>query len=149
MPISNMAGQELAERLQAALPNVVEEWDEVAVWVKPDHMNQIAHFLTVEPTLDFNFLNSISAVDFVEYFEVVYHLTSLQQQHCAVIKTRVYGRGEVSLPSVYSVWRGADFLMGEGWDEGYTPHLSPLPQGEKKPMAQGYDTLSLEVKKTY
>ena len=116
MPISNLAGKELAERLQAALPNVVEEWDEAAVWVKPDHIAQIAHFLTVEPTLDFDFLNSISAVDFVEYFEVVYHLTSFQQQHCAVIKTRVYGRGEVSLPSVYSVWRGADFQEREIWD---------------------------------
>ncbi len=24
--------------------------------------------------------------------------------------------------------------MGEGWDEGDTPHLSPLPQGEKMPL---------------
>ena len=24
-------------------------------------------------------------------------------------------------------------LMGEGWDEGDTPHLNPLPQGERKP----------------
>ena len=24
-------------------------------------------------------------------------------------------------------------LMGEGWDEGDTPHLTPLPQGERKP----------------
>ena len=71
MPISNLAGKELAERLQAALPNVVEEWDDAAVWVKPDHMAQIANFLTVEPTLDFDFLNSISAIDFIEYFEVV------------------------------------------------------------------------------
>ena len=23
-------------------------------------------------------------------------------------------------------------LMGEGWDEGDTPHLTPLPQGERK-----------------
>ncbi len=22
--------------------------------------------------------------------------------------------------------------MGEGWDEGDTPHLNPLPQGERK-----------------
>ena len=116
MPISNLAGKDLAERLQAALPNVVEDWDDAAVWVKPDHMIQVAHFLTAEPSLDFDFLNSISAVDYIEYFEVIYHLTSLQRPHGPVVKTRVYGRGEVSLPSVYSVWRGADFQEREIWD---------------------------------
>ena len=24
-------------------------------------------------------------------------------------------------------------LMGEGWDEGDTPHITPLPQGERMP----------------
>jgi len=25
--------------------------------------------------------------------------------------------------------------MGEGWDEGDTPHLNPLPQGERRPFS--------------
>ena len=29
-------------------------------------------------------------------------------------------------------------LMGEGWDEGDTPHLTPLPQGERKPKPGRY-----------
>ena len=37
-------------------------------------------------------------------------------------------------------------LMGEGWDEGDTPHLSPLPQGERMPMSQQKNALSREVK---
>ena len=116
MPISALAGKELAERLQAALPNVVEGWDDAAVWIKPDHMAQVAHFLTAEPSLDFDFLNSISAVDYIDHFEIVYHLTSFHKQHVALVKTRLYGRGEVSLPSVYNVWRGADFQEREIWD---------------------------------
>ena len=116
MVVQAMAGEALAKRLQASLPNVVEEWDEGAVWVKPSHIAQVAHFLTAEPDLDFDYLNSISAVDFIDHFEVVYHLTSIRQLHHAVVKAKLYGRESPSLPSVYHVWRGADFQEREIWD---------------------------------
>ena len=116
MIISRLTGKELADRLEEALPNVVEGWDSTAIWVKPNHMVQVAHFLFSDPTLDFNYLNSISAVDFIEYFEIVYHLTSFNKHHSAVVKTKIYGRDEVTLPSVYNIWRGADFQEREIWD---------------------------------
>ena len=116
MIISRLAGKELADRLEEALPNVVEGWDPTAIWVKPDHIVQVAHFLFSDPSLDFNYLNSISAVDFIEYFEVVYHLTSFNRHRSAVVKTKIYGRDEVTLPSVYNIWRGADFQEREIWD---------------------------------
>ena len=116
MIISRLTGKELADRLEEALPNVVEGWDPIAIWVKTDHMVQVAHFLFSDPSLDFNYLNSISAVDFIEYFEVIYHLTSFNRHHSAVVKTKIYGRDEVTLPSVYNIWRGADFQEREIWD---------------------------------
>ena len=79
-------------------------------------MVQVSHFLFSDPTLDFNYLNSITAVDFIEFFEVIYHLTSLNKQHSAVVKTKLYGREEVTLPSVYNIWKGADFQEREIWD---------------------------------
>ena len=79
-------------------------------------MPDIAEYLKNNPELSFDFLNSISAVDFIEYFEVVYHLTSIVNQHDTVVKTRLYGREELSMPSVYHVWRGADFQEREIWD---------------------------------
>jgi NADH/F420H2 dehydrogenase subunit C len=94
----------------------VEEWDATAVWIRPSHIENVARILRDDPDLDFQFLNAISAVDFIEHFEVIYHLTSLRQQHTAVLKTRVMGRDDLSLPSVYHVWRGADFQEREIWD---------------------------------
>ena len=38
----------------------------------------MAHLLKDDPALDFSFLNALSAVDYVEYFEMVYHLLSLR-----------------------------------------------------------------------
>ena len=46
----------------------------------------------------------------------MYHLTSIVNQHDTVVKTRLYGREELSMPSVYHVWRGADFQEREIWD---------------------------------
>ena len=116
MAVRYLEGQDLAERLADGAHGSVEEWAGGSVWVKPSSVEVVARFLRDNPELDFQFLNSISAVDYIEHFEVVYHLTSIQRQHTAVVKTRVYGREELSLPSVYHVWRGADLQEREIWD---------------------------------
>lgn len=116
MAVRALAGKDLAERLDGALVDAVERWDEHLLWVKPSSIAAVARFLREDPSLDFQYLNSITAVDFVEFFEVIYQLTSLQRQHSVVVKTRIYGRESPSLPSVYGVWRGADFQEREIWD---------------------------------
>ena len=116
MAIRDISGAELAEALSQVFPDVVEFCDESAAWIRPTRINTVASFLRDDPSLDFQFLNSISAVDFVEYFDLVLHLTSMRQQHCAVLKARLHGREDLKVPSVYSVWQGADFQEREIWD---------------------------------
>ena len=116
MAIRVFAVENLAGLVEAAAPGSVERWDGETLWVKPGRVADVALFSRDEPTLDFQFLNSITAVDYIEHIEVVYHLTSLNLLHTAVIKTRLYGREDLSLPSVYQVWRGADFQEREIWD---------------------------------
>ena len=55
-------------------------------------------------------------MDFIEYFELSYHLTSINRHHTALVKTKVFGRENLSISSVYNVWRGADFQEREIWD---------------------------------
>lgn len=116
MTIASLSGETLARRLQEATPDVVIDWDESSVWVRPDAMGSVANFLHDDPDLDFAFLNAVSAIDFVEYFELVYHVTSLLKEHTGVIRSRVYGREEPTAPSVVNVWKGADFQEREIWD---------------------------------
>ena len=116
MTLREVPGQELADALNGALPGTVQGFDEEVVWVQPSRVHAVAEYLRDDPSHDFQFLNSISAVDYVEYFDLVYHLTSLRQLSTAVFKARVYGRDELSVPSVYRVWRGADFQEREIWD---------------------------------
>ena len=106
----------MSAALTAKLPEAVEGHDENAVWVRSSQIASVAALMRDDPSLDFQFLNSISAVDFIEYFALVYHLTSLRQQHSAIVKARIYGREALTAPSVYQVWRGADFQEREIWD---------------------------------
>ena len=116
MAVRSLSGTELSGSLSQAFPEAVISHDDWAVWISTAQLGSVANHLKEDPSLDFQFLNSISAIDYVEYFDLVYHLTSLQQQHCGIVKTRLYGREGLSAPSVYGVWRGADFQEREIWD---------------------------------
>lgn len=116
MAVVPLAANQLAQRLQGEVADSVEEWNQDAVWVKPSLIGSVCRFLRDDPALDFKFLNSISAVDFIEHFELSYHLTSIRHSHTALIKAKVLGRENLAVPSVYGIWRGADFQEREIWD---------------------------------
>ena len=116
MAVQQLSGADLADKVVAAVPDSVEGPDDDALWVRAPKVAEVAGFLKSDDGLDFNFLNSVSAVDYIDHFEIVYHLTSLTKQHTAIVKTRLNGRDELSLPSVYHLWRGADFQEREIWD---------------------------------
>jgi len=61
-------------------------------------------------------LSAITAVDYVEYFELIYHLTSISRNYSAALKTRRYGRDDPIVPSVTSVWKGAEMQEREVYD---------------------------------
>ena len=111
-----LGGEELAGALRQRFPDVVEEVAESALWVKPGQIVDVVKFLKEEQGLELSYLNAITAVDYIGYFEVLYQLTSFAHNHSAMIKARVYGREDPSIPSVYDVWQGADFQEREIWD---------------------------------
>ena len=109
-------GEEIGRRVQVAFPGAVERWEGICLWVRPERILEVCRFLKETPSMRFNLLNAVSAVDYVEHFEIVYHLTSTANLHSAVLKAKVYGRDEPSLPSVVSLWQGADLQEREIWD---------------------------------
>ena len=111
-----LSGDELARRVEAAIPGSVEESNSKDVWVKPETILEACRFLKDDPSLSFDFLVSVTAVDYIEYFEMVYHLQSITNNHSAVIKARCWGREEPTVPSVTTIWQGADFQEREVYD---------------------------------
>ena len=112
----SLSGEDVARRINEALPQTATHHNETDVWVNPGAILDVSRFLNSDPDLDFSFLNAVTAVDYVEYFELVYHLVSMRNNTSVVIKSKVFGRQDVSIPSVISVWQGADLQEREIWD---------------------------------
>lgn len=111
-----VTGNELAVVLETRLAESVEMADDVAVWVAPERIVDACRFLHDDPEQSYAMLASVTAIDFVEHFDVVYHLTSLTHNRRAVLKARLQGRDDLSLPSVTSIWQGADLQEREVYD---------------------------------
>ncbi len=111
-----LAGEDVARQINETHPGAALEWVDGDIWIETEALPGVAVFLKETPELDFAFLVSISAVDYVEYFELVYHLLSMRLNRSVTLKTRCYGRDEPTVPSVVDVWQGADLQEREIWD---------------------------------
>jgi len=110
-----LAGQEVAKQIERQIPEAVLESSESWCVIDPDSLLQVAQFLQTTPGLEFDYLNCIAGVDYLDYFEIVYHLSSIQHNHSLVLKVRC-SRENPQVPSVVSLWRGADFQEREIYD---------------------------------
>ena len=111
-----LSGEETARRINEAFPGSALQHNETDVWIRPESLPAVARFLKETQGLDFAFLSAVTAVDYVEHFELIYHLVSMRYNRSMVLKTRCYGREEPTVPSVVSIWQGADLQEREVWD---------------------------------
>jgi len=109
-------GNQVAAKIEAAVPSGVKDFGVNEVLVSKDQMLHVARFVFNDNELALNYLVSLTSVDYIDYFEVVYRLVSMRFNHSVVIKTRAFERENPTVPSVVSVWRGADFQEREVFD---------------------------------
>jgi NADH-quinone oxidoreductase subunit C len=107
----------------------IDPWIEVTA----DGLVEVCQYLRNEPTLEFDYLNCISGVDYCQvdpkkkvdwqpHTEVVYHLFSMKHKHSVVLKV-ILPRwkddkpGELpEVPSVAGIWSTADWHEREVYD---------------------------------
>jgi NADH-quinone oxidoreductase subunit C len=111
-----LSGNELADVIRGSFPEEVLFSDNGAVYVACDAIDRICKCLRDQPDQNFDLLNAITAVDWIDCFEMVYHITSTSRNVRGVIKSRVYGRDNPEVPSVISVWAGAGLQEREIYD---------------------------------
>ena len=125
-------GAALSTLVRELLAGEVElgvEVDEVSLRVLPDSVAAICSRLKAEPGLRFDYLRSLSVVDYVVRLEVNYHLFSYPRRHKLVVKTDVCPDSP-SLPSVTGIWRAADWFERECQDlfgVRFRGHPDPAP----------------------
>ena len=110
-----LIGQDVAKQIAEQMPDAIVESNELCIIVKAELLAEVVRYLNTTPSLDFNFLNCITGVDYLDYIEVVYHLTSINHNHSLVLKVRC-DRENPDVSSLYSVFRGADYQEREIYD---------------------------------
>lgn len=112
----------IIEKLRAAFPNdiqsVKEFRGETTVYVRPAAIVMICTFLKDLPGSPFDYLVDVCGADNFTpegRFEVIYNIYSLQTKIRLRLKTRVE-ENDPRLPSVTSVWPGADWPEREAYD---------------------------------
>ena len=91
---------------------------EVVVVVDREAVAVTLRTLRDHPTLRFDMLSDLTAVDYVDReprFAVVYQLYSVSQNHQLRVKVPVPG-DDPSLPSAVALWKSANWAERETWD---------------------------------
>jgi NADH-quinone oxidoreductase subunit C/D len=157
--------KELAERINKAVGAASVSIVQAGLLVKTDKLVEVALFLRDKNAIRYDYLASLQSVHYEDCIEVNYQLDSTGKPG-SVIELRVRtaeaeGQGEV--PSLYHVYRGADFQEREVYDmmgvrfsghpeltrilmwEGYAYHplrkdfLEPYYEGPSKVFASRVD----------
>ena len=111
-----LSGKDVAARLEQQFPESIVESNDYSLLIKSESLYDIISFLKTTPEYEFNYLSGITAVDYLDYFDVVYHITSMVHNHSLVVKTRCYGRDNLSVPSIVNIYQGANIQEREVYD---------------------------------
>ena len=105
---------------EAAAPREAKDGTRDAFFrVHPARLPEVAAALRDDATFACDFLQNLTAVDWPKrgagVIEVVYHLFSYGHRHEVVLKTEA-SRAEPRLPSIFALWKNADWLEREQFD---------------------------------
>lgn len=112
----SLNGEEVGKKIAESIPGSVVISDRTSVVVDSKYLHTVAEWLKQSDEFDFNYLSFLTCVDYLEYFEVVYRLVSLNRNHSLLLKTRCHTRETPIIPSVVDTWRAADYQEREVFD---------------------------------
>lgn len=110
-----LPGSTVAERIEAAVPGAVRSVHEAFVVLEPASAFDAMAALRDDQVLDGKFLAQMCSVDMVTHIEVVYHISSLAQNHIFEVKVPA-DRERPEAPSVVPLWLGARLQEREIYD---------------------------------
>ncbi|HLO57473.1 MAG TPA: NADH-quinone oxidoreductase subunit C [Bacteroidales bacterium] len=80
-----------------------------------EQMHSFCEKLKSDPALQFDYLISLTAVDWKDHFMEVCHLTSTSLEHMLVVKTKI-DREKAEADTVSDIWKTAEFQEREVFD---------------------------------
>jgi NADH-quinone oxidoreductase subunit C len=108
----------VVEKVRAAFPGIElqdADYGVPSLLVPPEHLVDVCEFLKSTPGLEFDYLASATAIDYLDRIDLVYQLRSLKHRQDFTVRVEV-DRDEAVAPSVTGVWRAADYQEREIYD---------------------------------
>ena len=116
---ANPSGEALREKFTGAVQRIDVVWGETTVIVDRARLLEIVQWLRDEPSQQYDMLCDVTAVEFRDPelpLEVVWHLRSLSFRRFLRLKVLLERTQPLVVPSVWSVYKGADWLERECYD---------------------------------
>lgn len=107
---------EIKQDIEIKFPGTQVVSEGLSLVIAKERWISIASFLKDDPNYSFDFLSSVTGVDYKDYLEVVYHLYSIAKKEGPLtIKIRTDVE-KSAVPSVTPIWRSAEFQEREAYD---------------------------------
>ena len=115
----NPSAEALRQRFASGVKTVSVVWGETTVVVGGGELLEIVRWLHDDPSQQYNYLSDVTAVEFRDLeqpLEVVWHLRSLPFRRFLRLKVLLPKGAPLEVPSVWSVYRAADWMERECYD---------------------------------
>jgi len=116
---ANPSGDALRQRFGTAVMRVDVMWGETTVVVENARLFEIVQWLHDDPAQRYDALADVTGVEFRDAelpIEVVWHLRSLPYRRFLRLKVLIEKGQPLVVPSVWSIYKGADWLERECYD---------------------------------
>ena len=116
---ANPSGAALQQQFGSAIVRVDVGWGETTVVVKREQLVEVVRWLKTADDQRYDYLSDVTAVEYRDAgraIEVVWHLRSLPFRRFLRLKVMLEKGSDLSVPSVVSLYAGANWLERECWD---------------------------------
>lgn len=117
----NPSVEALRARFGAAIGRAEVVWGDTTVFIERTKVAEVCAWLQSDPSQSYEYLSDVTAVEYRDHLrpiEVVWHLRSLRFRRFLRLKAELPkdGTTPLAVPSVWGVWKGADWLERECYD---------------------------------
>ena len=115
----NPSAEALRAKFGAAVQRVDVVWGETTVIIERSRVQEIVRWLHDDPSQRYEYLSDLTGVEFRDVeqpIEVVWHLRSLAYRRFLRLKVQLARGTPLEVPSVWPVYKGADWLERECYD---------------------------------
>lgn len=114
-----MTGEALKDFISTTFPEVT--FPEITspflnIECAPADLLALANQLKTNEQLKMDYLFDLTALDWPENLEVVYHIKSTELQHEIVLRVKTADREKAEVPTVYEIWATAELQEREAFD---------------------------------